>query len=138
MANETNPFGDIQKIMDQFKVPGVDMPAIIEARRKDIEALVAANKAAFESMKALGAKQTEMFKEAMQGIQESAKASGKGVGAGDPGKQAELVRNACSKAIADMQDLAEIMRKSQADTMGHITQRANEHVAEIKKLMAPK
>ena len=136
MANETNPFGDIQKIMDQFKVPGVDMPAIIETRRKDIEALVAANKAAFESMKALGAKQTEMFKEAMQGIQESAKAVGKGVG--DPGKQAELVRNACAKAIADMQDLAEMMRKSQADTMAHITRRAHEHVAEIKELMAPK
>jgi len=136
MANATNPFGDIQKIMDQFKVPGVDMPAIIEARRKDIEALVAANKAAFESMKALGAKQTEMFKEAMQGIQESAKAVGKGVG--DPGKQAELVRNACAKAIADMQDLAEMMRKSQADTMAHITRRADEHVAEIKKLMALK
>ena len=136
MANATNPFGDIQKIMDQFKVPGVDMPAIIEARRKDIEALVAANKAAFESMKALGAKQTEMFKEAMQGIQESAKAVGKGVG--DPGKQAELVRNACAKAIADMQDLAEMMRKSQADTMAHITRRADEHVAEIKNLMALK
>jgi len=136
MASETSPFSDIQKIMDQFKVPGVDMPAIIEARRKDIEALVAANKAAFESMKALGAKQTEMFKEAMQGIQESAKAVGKGVG--DPGKQAELVRNACAKAIADMQDLAEMMRKSQADTMAHITRRADEHVAEIKKLMALK
>ena len=45
------------EIMDQFKVPGVDMPAIIEARRKDIEALVAANKAAFESMKARGSTQ---------------------------------------------------------------------------------
>src|SRR5437764_8823210 len=98
MANETTPFGDIQKIMDQFKVPGIDVPAIIEARRKDIEALVTANNAAFESMKALGAKQIEMFKEAMQGIQESAKAAGKGVGVGDPGKQAELVRNACAKA----------------------------------------
>ena len=112
MANETNPFGDIQKIMDQFKVPGVDMPAIIEARRKDIEALVAANKAAFESMKALGAKQTEMFKEAMQGIQESSRAVGTGVGAGDPGKQAELVRTACATAIADTQDPAAMMRKS--------------------------
>ena len=87
MANETTPFGDIQKIMDQFKVPGIDVPAIIEARRKDIEALVTANNAAFESMKALGAKQTEMFKQAMQRIQESANAAGKGVAVGDPGKQ---------------------------------------------------
>jgi len=31
-----------------------------------------------------------------------------------------------------------MMRKSQADTMTHITRRAHEHVAEIKELMAPK
>jgi phasin family protein len=138
MANETNPFGDITQFMGQFKMPGVDMPALMEARRKDIEALVDANKAAFESMKALGAKQTEMFKEAMQGIQESAKSATSGVGLGDPAKQAEVVRKACEKAIADMKELAEMTRQSQADTMAHITRRATEHMNEIKKLMTPK
>ena len=80
MADKANPFGDMTKFMSQFKLPGVDMPAIIEARRKDIEALVEANKAALASMQALGAKQTEMFKEAMRDIQESAKSSGAAIG----------------------------------------------------------
>ena len=138
MANETNPFGDITKMMTQFKFPGVDMPAIMEARRKDIEALVEANKAAFESMQALAAKQTQMFQEAMQGIQDSAKGAGKGIGIGDPAKQAELVRKASEKAIADMKELAEMARQSQADTMAHITRRASENMVELQKLMAPK
>jgi phasin family protein len=138
MASELNPFGDVAKIMEQFKVPGIDMSAIVESRRKDIEALVEANKAAYESMKALGAKQTQMFKETLQGIQDSAKSTGQGVGMGDPAKQAEIVRKACEKALADMKELAEMTRKSQADTMAHITRRANEHLTEIKKLMQPK
>jgi phasin family protein len=137
MAKEANPFGDMTKFMSQFKLPGVDMPAIIEARRKDIEALVEANKAALASMQALGVKQTEMFKEAMQGIQESAKSQGKGLALGDPVKQAEIVRKACEKAIADMKELAEMTRQSQADAMAHITKRATEHMNEIRKLVQP-
>jgi phasin family protein len=138
MADKANPFGDMTKFMSQFKLPGVDMPAIIEARRKDIEALVEANKAALASMQALGAKQTEMFKEAMRDIQESAKSGMSGAGIGDPAKQAEIVRKACEKAIADMKELAEMTRQSQADAMAHISRRATEHMNEIKKLMQPK
>lgn len=138
MANDSNPFGDFIKTLEQLKLPGVDMTAIIEARRKDIEALVEANKATFESMKALGLRQSEMFKEAMQGIQETAKSGGQDLGLGDPAKQAELVRQACEKALADMKELAEMMRQAQADAMARITRRASEHVAEIKKLMQPK
>lgn len=134
MSIESNPFGDITKIMEQFKMPGIDMPAIIQARRKDIEALVDANRTAFESMKALGTRQTEMFAEAMRGIQESVKSAGTAALA-NPGEQAERVRKACEKALADMKELAEMTRASQADAMSHITRRANEHLAEIKKLM---
>ena len=46
MAEQSNPFADLTKLVEQFKVPGVDPAAIIEAGRKDMEALVAANKAA--------------------------------------------------------------------------------------------
>jgi phasin family protein len=131
-SSTPNPFGDITKMMEGFKLPGVDMGAIMEARRKDVDALVAANKAAYESMKAMGAKQTEMFKEAMQSIQESGK------GGADPSKHAELARKAYEKALLDMKELAEMAKQSHAEAMAHITDRANEHVAEIKKMMAPK
>lgn len=138
MTNETNPFADVTKMIEQFKMPGVDMSAIVEARRKDIEALVEANKAAYESMQALARKQTEMLTQAMLGIQQTAKAASAGVGIGDPAKQAQVVQNACEKALADMKELAEMARHSQADTMAHITQRATEHMQEIKTLMQPK
>lgn len=135
MAQDTNPFGDMKKMLEQFKMPGIDMTAIVEARRKDIEAVVEANKAAYEAMQALARKQTEMLTEAMQGIQKTATS---GAGFMDPSKQTELVRKAYEKALADMKELAEMARQSQTDAMSHITARADEHMKEIKKLMQPK
>ena len=136
MATEINPFGDVKKMIEQFKMPGVDMTAIVDARRKDIEALVAANAAAFEAMQALARKQTEMLKQAMQGMQEAAKDATKSVG--DPAKQTEAVRKAFEKTLADMKELAEMARHSQSDALAHITKRGGEHLQEIKKLMQPK
>jgi phasin family protein len=138
MAEQTNPFGDLTKMLEQFKVPGVDMSAIVEARRKDIEAIVEANKTAYDSMQALARKQTEMLSTAMQDIQEAAKGLSGGAGITDPKKHAEVARNACVKALADMKDLAEIATKSQTEAMASITQRANEHMAEIRKMLERK
>ncbi|MEJ8853373.1 phasin family protein [Variovorax robiniae] len=133
MADPVNPFGDLTKMFEQFKLPGVDVSKLVEGRRKDLEALVAANKSAFESGQAIVQKQTEMLQQALQGVQEHAKSA---VAAGlDPAKQGELVRQAFEKTLADMKELAEMARDSQATAMAHITERANEHMAEIKKLI---
>jgi phasin family protein len=134
MAEQTNPFGDLTKMLEQFKVPGVDMSALVESRKKDIEAIVEANKTAYDAMQAFARKQTEMLSQAMQDIQEATK----GGGAADPGKHAEVARNACQKALEDMKDLAEIARKSQVEAMASLTKRANEHAAEIKQMLQRK
>jgi phasin family protein len=135
MAN-SNPFGDVTKILEQFKVPGIDMAAIMEARRKDIEALTESNKAAVQAMQAMASKQAEMLSAAMHEIQATTQSFASSVG--DPAKQTEIVKKAYAKALADAKDLAEMARKAQTDSMASITQRANEHMAEIKKMMTPK
>jgi phasin family protein len=137
MANPSNPFGDLTAMMQQFKIPGLDIAPIIESRRKDMEALVEANKAAYAAMQALAQKQTEIMTEAMQGLQESAKGL-MGGGMPDPVKQTELVRKAYEKALADMKELAEMARQSQEDAVAGITQRASQSMEEMKKLMRPK
>ena len=133
--DKSNAFGDLTKMLDQFKLPGVDTKEIVEARRKDIDALVQANQAIYEGMQALANKQGELLKEAMEDIQSAMKGAAGGVGVGDPGKQGELARKACEKVLGDMKDLAEIARESQADAMAKITQRGTEHLDEVKKMM---
>src|SRR5436190_13476432 len=131
----TNALGDIAKMLEQFKLPGIDTKEVVEARRKDIDALVQANQVVYEGMQALAKKQAEMLKEAMENIQTAVKDAAAGVGAGDPTKQGELARKAYEKVLGDMKDLAEIARESQADAIAKITQRGTEHLDEVKKMM---
>jgi phasin family protein len=135
MVEQSHPFTDLAKLIEHLKVPGVDFAALVESGRKDMEALVEANKAAIEGMQALALKQKEMLGEAMHKIQEYAKHNG----ASSPSpQQAETARDAYHKVLADMKELADIVRKSQAQAMTQITDRAIEHLRELKRMIQPK
>ncbi|CAB3788604.1 hypothetical protein LMG28688_02721 [Paraburkholderia caffeinitolerans] len=132
-------FGDMNKLFEQFKVPGVDMSAIFDARRKDIEALVEANKATFEAMQAMASKQAELLTQTMKGLQDSARnAAASGPGAADAQKHAEVARAACQKALTDMLEIAGIARAAQADAAARINERFNAGLQEIRDMMQPK
>ena len=134
-----NPFGNLDELLKQFKVPGVDVNAIIESRRKDMDAVIAANQATAAAMQQIAKKQTELLTQALQAAQESAQKLAKGVGgAVDPVKQAELTRKACEKAMTDMKELAEIAQKAQTTAMSGITARAQQSAQELSKLLQPK
>ena len=135
----TNPFGNLDELLKQFKMPGVDVNAIIESRRKDMDALIAANQATAAAMQKVAMKQTEILTQALQAAQESAQALAKGVGGViDPMKQADLTRKAYEKALADMKEVGEIAQKAQTTAMSGITARAQQSVQELTKLMQPK
>src|SRR6185295_7105048 len=128
----SNPFGDLTTMLEQFKVPGVDMSSFIEARRKDVEALVEANTTTYEAMQALARTQADMLTQAMQSIQESAKGMASGNAGGlDAAKQAEGARDAWQKMLADMKTLAEMAHKSQVDAVASLTARAKENMEEV-------
>jgi phasin family protein len=132
----SNPFGDLSTMLEQFKVPGVDMSSFIEARRKDVQALVEANQAAYQAMQALARTQSDMLTQAMQGIQDSAKGlTGRKP---DAAKQAEGARDAWQKMLADMKTLAEMAHKSQVDAVASLTGRAKENMAEAQRVLVPK
>ena len=135
----SNPFGDLTTMLEQFKVPGVDMTSFIAARRKDVEALVQANKTAYEAMQALAHTQSDMLTQAMQGMQESTKGLSSGKAEmPDATKQAEAARNAWQKMLADMKTLAEMAHKSQVDAVASLTGRAKENMEEVQQMLVPK
>lgn len=137
MTKQTQPFGDVTAMMGQFKMPGIDMAAIVEARRKDIQALVDANTASFASMQAMASKQTEMLTQAMQGMQDAAKDFAGDGGPADVGKQGEVIRKGFEKTLANMKELADMAQHAQSDAMARITQRATDQMQEIKALVTP-
>ena len=138
MTKQTQPFGDVTAMMAQFKMPGIDMAAIVEARRKDIQALVDANAATLESMQAIANKQTEMLSQAMQGMQDAAKSAEGVSGQPDVGKQGEVIRKGFEKTLANMKELADMAQNAQSEAMARITQRATHQMQEIKAMVRPK
>ncbi|WP_454724793.1 MULTISPECIES: phasin family protein [Cupriavidus] len=139
MATTSNPFTDFSKMLEQFKLPGVDMTSVIEARRKDIDALTEANKVAYQGMQALVQKQTEILSKTMQEIQAAAQQMGTG---GSPAeamaKQGEFVQQGLQKAFNNMRELAEMAQKSQAEALAVITKRAEQNIEDAKNLMKGK
>ena len=131
-----NPFPDIAKLMEQFKVPGVDVTKIIEAQRKDIEALTQANQAAYAGVQELARRQTEILQETMAEWQAAMAQAGSRDGAG-VAQQAELAQKAFGKAFGNMRELAEITAKSQTQAWEAMQKRFHENLAEFRKLMQP-
>ena len=129
----SNPFGELTKMFEHLKIPGIDMHAIVESRRKDVDALVAANQATLESLQAMARKQTEVFAQAMQGVREAAS-----LAKPDPTKYAELARKTYEKVVADMKEMAEMARKAQTEVMAGIGERATRSLQEIKSLVQEK
>ena len=137
----TNPnslFAEYAKMMEQFKLPGIDVSALLESQRKDIEALAQANATALAGMQTLGQKQTEILQSTMSQVQQLVKQVVASSGAAPSAGANELVQQALHKAIADMQELADTAYKTQSDSFAVVSRRVSEHVEELKALMQAK
>ncbi len=134
-AGKFFPFHDLTKTLEEFRIPGVDMSAFVNARRNDVEALTAANKAAYQALQDLGRTQAEMLTRTMKDMQESADGLiREGIKGVDPTKQPEAARVAWQKMLADIKELAELARKSQTQAMTALTETATESTKAIRKL----
>jgi len=130
---------DVTKMMGDLKIPGFDMQGAMEAQRKNIEALTAANQAAVQGMQAVAQRQAEILSQAMGEVSSIAQQFSS---AGNPqemsAKQAELARKGFEQALANMRELAEMVNKSNTDAFAIINKRVNENLQELKTLVTPK
>jgi phasin family protein len=121
-----NPVFDFNKLISQFQLPGVDFTALVDRERKNIEALVKANRIAFEGWQRLVRRQAEMLQETMKKVvadagQEDAKK-----------KRADLAKEGFEKALANMRELAEITTQSQKEAFDVVRKRIEENVEGIR------
>ena len=138
MEKPANPFLDVTQLMAQFQLPGVDMNAIVEGRRKDIEALTEANRIAFEGMQKLAQKQVEILQKSMQEAHAVMQGMTPGQPSANAGRQGELIQKAFQDALANMRELAEMAGKSQQQALEVVSRRVQENIEEAKKLLQPK
>ncbi|MEM6492270.1 MAG: phasin family protein [Pseudomonadota bacterium] len=136
--NATNPFAnmDFSKMMESYKLPGVDMDALMAAQKKNMDAITKANQTAYEGAQAVGKRQVEILQKTMEELQSLSKSALEG---GEPQdklqKQADVVKTALETAIKNMREIAELMSKSNQDAFEHINKRVAEAMEEIQGVM---
>lgn len=128
MSKVTNAFS-------QYQVPGLDMSAVVEHQRKNIEALTAANRQALEGLQAVAMRQSEILRETMDeavaALKDLSASSGPTEAAS---KQAQLLGKALEKALTNMRELAEMAAKSNTEAFEVVKMRMTDSVEEIKQL----
>ena len=128
-------FADLGKLVGNFKLPGVDVKAIVESQRKDMEALAEANRQAYEGIKALAKRRNEILQEALSEWQAAMKdATGKDA----ISKNAERAKQGVKQAIDRFRELAEMESETRRKSWKVLQDRFQENVSNLQKLLKPK
>jgi phasin family protein len=149
MAQSNNPFNfdpskmfnlDPKQMMAQWQtalesinLPGVDMAKILDAQRKNVEAITEANRIALEGVQSLMQRQAEIMQ---QSIEEATKSMQNFDPASDPAErvaqQTALAQESFQHALDRMRELAEMASSSQTEAFEAIQHRFNEAIEEIQ------
>jgi phasin family protein len=136
MPSPVNLLGEIAKTVEQFGLPGLDAGALLEGRRKDIEAIAEANRIALSGMQELARKQGEILQATLRELQELVQEARTGL-AQDPPKFGDLVQKSLQKTFCNMRDLAELARKSQAEAFRVVGERMQRNIEELRSPFQP-
>jgi phasin family protein len=126
---------DFTKALSNMKLPEFDTDAVMAAQKKNMDALVEANKAAAAGYQDLFKKQVAIFEETMAEAQKHMKPLDASSLDPDNAKaQGELAKAAFDKALGNMQALAESAQKANSDAYEIVSARIQESMGELRDL----
>ena len=138
-ASRGKLLGELGSILKQLKLPDIDIAAIVDSRRKDIDALAAANDAALQGVQKLGHAQAQILKTTLGPVQALLQRTRRsGDDATSTPTTREALKQALQKALGDMRELAEAGYRAQSDTLAVVNRRVQENVQEFTALLQPK
>jgi phasin family protein len=133
MASSDNDFTRM------FRMPGLpDMEALAAAQRRNMEALAEANRLALEGAQAVAKRHMEMVQQTIGDMTEAMRAMGTAdAPQAQATKQTDMMRTAYERAVANMQELSELIQKSSGEALGLLNRRFTAAMDEAKSLMPP-
>jgi len=126
---------DLKKLIEKFQLPSVDIDALIDWQRRDMEALTEANRQASEGLKALVERRNEILRESLAEWQAAVKDA---TSAEAITKRAEAAKQGVQKAIANFRELSEMEAQSRSNAWKILQERMQENMATLQKLLQPK
>jgi phasin family protein len=124
----------IGQTLERLNLSGV-ASTIAEGRRKDLAALVAANKKSYEGLQAVVARQTAMLKNAVTEWQAIAQGMTPGRGGPGFGRIDEVAKQTFTMALENIRELGELAARSQAEAFEIVRRRIMENVEEVNALI---
>ena len=140
-VNGKNPFldFDVTKVMSEFRVPTVDVDAVVASQRKNIEALTQANQLAVEGVQALARRQVEIARQAMEEFSVMIRDLAQPVSPEDRiAKQAEFSKVALEKGLTNARELTEMVAKANTEAFNVINKRLTESLDEVREYATKK
>ncbi len=126
---------DMTKMFDGMSIPGVDTEALTEAQKKNVQAVVDANRVASEGYQALFKKQVEILQNGVSEMSETMKdATTQPMTTEGYEKRVEAAKAQFEKSVGIFTELSESARKANEDAMAIIQARFSEGVEEMKSL----
>jgi phasin family protein len=126
---------DLKKLIEKFQLPNVDIDALIDWQRKDMEALIEANRQASEGLKALVERRNEILRETLAEWQAAVKDA---TSAEAITKRTEAAQQGVQKAIANFRELSEMEAQSRNNAWRIVQERMQENMVSLQKLLQPK
>lgn len=137
-TSNRSPGNDIMRLLSDFRLPAMpDVESLASAQRRNFEALSAANKVALEGAQAVAKRHMEILQQSMAELTEAVRAASE---SGSPqekaAKQAELVKATYGRAVSNMQELSDLIQKSNSEAVNLLNRRFAEAMDEVKTLLA--
>ena len=117
---------DFARLLESCQISGVDMKALLDTEKKNIDALIEVNRSAYDSWRELMARQAEILQDTMKAI--AAEAGSEAV----MGRRAEIAKQGLENALDNMRQLAETATESQRQTMEILRRRFEDGLAGIR------
>ena len=134
------PEMDPMRMLSEMRLPMVDVQALAEAQRRNLEALSTANRVALEGAQAVARRHMEILQQSMSEMTDAVR------GAASPGanpqdqvaKQAAMVKTTYERAVGNMKEMADLIQKSNAEALTVLNRRFSEAMDEVRGMVAKK
>ncbi len=144
--DKTNPnlLGlDVGKLLGSFRLPTVDVGQLIETNRRNMDALIAAQRSVTDGYTSLARRQVEIFQNTMDMAQAAIKAKreakkGGEDSGGEGPSSTEIAKMALNMAVQNMKDLAEAASKANGEALSLINERMKATLTELKGMREKK
>lgn len=118
------------------QIPGVNVEAMVDAQKRNMEVMTAANKLAFDGFQAILRRQGEIVRSALE---EASDVAGRMTSVTDPQQrmafQADVTKEAFERAVANMRELTELAANSNTEVLDLLNRRVSESLDEMGNVL---